>query len=162
MGSLAGSDTTKTVFIKKLSIDDMSGDNAGEGSPRSSAETRASLKLDFLKEAFVLCQLQHENVVSLVGIITETTQVAIAMEYAENGTLDVLLRANEGVFDLHQLQTFMRQIASGMNYLSRNGYVHRCLAASNVLVNAKFDCKISKFKTATKERVKVILIDCCD
>lgn len=102
-----------------------------------------------------MCQLQHENVISLVGITTSYTPVSIVMEYADNGPLDKLLATKNGAFDVFCLQKFMQQIASGMNYLSANGYVHRCLAASNILVNNELVCKISKFKTPSKERIKV-------
>jgi len=37
------------------------------------------------------------------------------------------------------------QIALGMKYLTQMGYVHGDLAARNVLVNSKMQCKISDF-----------------
>ena len=44
----------------------------------------------------------------------------------------------------------LRDIASGMNYLSEKRYVHRDLAARNVLVSKEMICKVSDFGLSRK------------
>ena len=39
---------------------------------------------------------------------------------------------------------FAKEIAAGMDYLSRKAFVHRDLAARNVLVNDTLTCKVSE------------------
>lgn len=39
----------------------------------------------------------------------------------------------------------MKDIASGMNYLSEMGYIHRDLAARNILINKHWVCKVADF-----------------
>ena len=41
------------------------------------------------------------------------------------------------------LLSFCRQVASGMNYLSIKGFVHRDLSARNILVSRDEMCKVS-------------------
>ncbi|VDM85936.1 unnamed protein product [Strongylus vulgaris] len=49
------------------------------------------------------------------------------------------------VITLKQLLMFAVQISYGLEYLSSKGFVHRDVAARNILVNGKNACKIGDF-----------------
>ncbi|XP_076207088.1 ephrin type-A receptor 6 isoform X3 [Aptenodytes patagonicus] len=100
---------------------------------------------DFLREASIMGQFDHPNIIRLEGVVTKSRPVMIVVEYMENGSLDSFLRRHDGHFTVIQLVGMLRGIASGMKYLSDMGYVHRDLAARNILVNSNLMCKVSDF-----------------
>uniref|UniRef100_A0A8C7A1J8 Ephrin type-A receptor 6 n=1 Tax=Nothoprocta perdicaria TaxID=30464 RepID=A0A8C7A1J8_NOTPE len=100
---------------------------------------------DFLREASIMGQFDHPNIIRLEGVVTKSKPVMIVVEYMENGSLDSFLRKHDGHFTVIQLVGMLRGIASGMKYLSDMGYVHRDLAARNILVNSNLMCKVSDF-----------------
>ncbi|XP_056145626.1 ephrin type-A receptor 6-like isoform X1 [Lampris incognitus] len=100
---------------------------------------------DFLREASIMGQSNHPNIIKLEGVVTKSRPVMMVVEYMENGSLDSFLRQHDGHFTVIQLVGMMRGIASGMKYLADMGYIHRDLAARNILVNSNLVCKVSDF-----------------
>ncbi|XP_030198575.1 ephrin type-A receptor 6 [Gadus morhua] len=104
-----------------------------------------SQRRDFLREASIMGQFDHPNIIRLEGVVTKSRPVMIVVEYMENGSLDSFLRQHDSHFTVIQLVGMLRGIASGMKYLSDMGYVHRDLAARNIVVNSNLVCKVSDF-----------------
>ncbi|XP_074857907.1 ephrin type-A receptor 1 isoform X2 [Carettochelys insculpta] len=100
---------------------------------------------NFLREATIMGQFNHPNIVHLEGVITKRKPMMIITEYMENGALDTFLRENEEKFSSVQLALMLHGITSGMTYLSDRNYVHRDLAARNILVTHGLQCKVSDF-----------------
>ncbi|XP_053152118.1 ephrin type-A receptor 1 isoform X2 [Hemicordylus capensis] len=100
---------------------------------------------NFLREATIMGQFNHHNIVRLEGVVTKRNPMMIITEYMENGALDTFLRENMDKFGTVQLVMMMQGIASGMTYLSDRNYVHRDLAARNILVSHNLQCKVSDF-----------------
>ncbi len=112
--------------------------------------------INILSEISVLSQLSsHPNIIDFLGVYSFNNTMYIMLEFAEHGDLKHLLdrfRKNSrnsemiatAVDNSFQIKASI-DIASGMEYISGFGIVHKDLAARNVLVDASFNCKISDF-----------------
>ncbi|XP_065891792.1 uncharacterized protein [Dysidea avara] len=112
-------------------------------------------RVKFLREAAIMGQFQHNNVVQLHGVVTEEENMMIVLEYMPKGDLrefllDMKQKTSPEVHDnmKHDLLGFCRQISAGLNYLSSKHFIHRDLAARNVLVSSDDVCKIADFGMA--------------
>ncbi|KAK5984429.1 Serine/threonine protein kinase [Trichostrongylus colubriformis] len=126
---------------------------------------------DFLREIGLMKTLgYHERLVNMLACITETEPLCLVVEYCSDGDLLRFLRERckymmkldaagvnyheppiddsydiEMVITLKQLLMFAVQVSYGLEYLSSKGFVHRDVAARNVLVHGKNACKIGDF-----------------
>jgi Eph receptor A8 len=102
--------------------------------------------LDLMREAAMLAQFQHPNVVSLVGVCTVGSSAMLVMQLCEHGSLRAFLRSHTDFNEL-RLRSKVRillDIAEGMSYLASKHVVHRDLSARNILVGGDFVCKVRK------------------
>uniref|UniRef100_A0AAF5PSU9 Receptor protein-tyrosine kinase n=1 Tax=Wuchereria bancrofti TaxID=6293 RepID=A0AAF5PSU9_WUCBA len=128
-------------------------------------------KSEFLNEISLMKTLgYHERLVNMLACITETEPYCLIVEYCSDGDLLHFLRKrcaymmkltemgidydepnlNEKidqtlVITLKQLLMFAVQISYGLEYLSQKGFVHRDVAARNILVHDKTNAKIGDF-----------------
>ncbi|XP_061194878.1 tyrosine-protein kinase SRK2-like [Saccostrea echinata] len=103
----------------------------------------------FLDEAQLLKQLQHPNIIKLLGVSSETTPIYLLLEYMINGRLSNYLREGKGhELGLSQLLWIAAQIAEGMAFLEKEHFVHRNLGARNILVGERNVVKIAGFGMA--------------
>ena len=106
---------------------------------------------ELLREAVVMHQFWHPNVLGCIGIVTRAGETAVVMEFSENGDLkhflaSPLVEVLSGV----DLLSICANIAQGCGHLHEKGYVHRDLAARNILVSADFIFKICDFGLGRK------------
>ena len=107
------------------------------------------LRVSFLKEAAVMGQFQHPNVLQLLGIVSATQSIMLVIELMESDLRTILESLGNVKFDSDRLATSLlrstKEIVCGMDYLSSKHFVHRDLAARNVLVGQDKMCRISDF-----------------
>ena len=123
--------------------------------------TSTSAKKEFFREARLMNEYNHRNIVHLLGVCIKEEPLCMVFEYMEMGDLHSFLRQNApdhtfsfpqsgpntipGGLRLKQMILMSTDIAAGLDYLSTNHYIHRDLATRNCLVDSKLCVKISDF-----------------
>ncbi|XP_059530193.1 tyrosine-protein kinase ABL2 isoform X7 [Myotis daubentonii] len=101
---------------------------------------------EFLKEAAVMKEIKHPNLVQLLGVCTLEPPFYIVTEYMPYGNLlDYLRECNREEVTAVVLLYMATQISSAMEYLEKKNFIHRDLAARNCLVRENHVVKVADF-----------------
>ncbi|GFO19038.1 focal adhesion kinase 1 [Plakobranchus ocellatus] len=99
----------------------------------------------FLEEAYIMQQFDHPHIIKLIGICSDTRPVWIVMELAKHGEMRAYLQNNQHRLDLVMLILYAYQLSTALSYLESKKFVHRDIAARNVLVSAHDSVKLGDF-----------------
>ena len=117
---------------------------------RSTKVTEATLR-EFKKEIVVMAPLRHECLVELVGACWDggPDRLALVLEFCAGGSLDCLLRKDDGFSWLEPYFNIMLGAAKALKYLhhdkSGDPMIHRDIKPANILVTAERNAKIADF-----------------
>ncbi|XP_007906181.1 megakaryocyte-associated tyrosine-protein kinase isoform X2 [Callorhinchus milii] len=102
----------------------------------------------FLEETAVMTNLQHKNLVTLLGVIVDNG-LHIITDFMSKGNLVNYLRTRgRSVVTVKHLIRFGLDVCEGMEYLESKKLVHRDLAARNILISDQNVAKVSDFGLA--------------
>ncbi|KAF5272825.1 hypothetical protein FQR65_LT00421 [Abscondita terminalis] len=128
-------------------------------------EASEDLQEDFEKEACLLSEFDHPNIVKLLGVCAMGRPMCLLFEYMGRGDLNEFLRqcspgnhirpvepdeVRDNQLTHLDLLNIALQVASGMVYLSDRKFVHRDLATRNCLINDGMVVKIADFGLSQK------------
>ncbi|KAJ1354120.1 hypothetical protein KIN20_010939 [Parelaphostrongylus tenuis] len=171
LGKLLGKSCARKDFNSPLSVNLMRAESCEVAVKMLPEYADDISRGEFLREIGLMKSLgYHERLVNMLACITESEPLCLVVEYCNDGDLLRFLRERckymlkldaEGVnyheppldsnydidmvITLKQLLMFAVQISYGLEYISSKGFVHRDVAARNVLVHGKTACKIGDF-----------------
>ncbi|XP_067886737.1 muscle, skeletal receptor tyrosine-protein kinase [Heterodontus francisci] len=131
-------------------------------------EASPDMQADFQREAALMAEFDHPNIVKLLGVCAIGKPMCLLFEYMAYGDLNEYLRTRSPInvrtlsqasfpqqsigsgTDLLPLScadqlNIAKQISAGMTYLSERKFVHRDLATRNCLVGENLVVKIADF-----------------
>lgn len=89
-------------------------------------------------------QFDHQHIIKLIGICSESP-IWLVMELAKLGELRAYLQNNKHRLDLGCLLLYSFQLSTALSYLESKKFVHRDIAARNVLVSTHICVKLADF-----------------
>ncbi|GAC1467184.1 MAG: hypothetical protein NVSMB9_08520 [Isosphaeraceae bacterium] len=101
----------------------------------------------FQREAEILKQFRHENIVRFLALGRSQGISYIAMEFVPGKTLDQLLQEH-GPFDWKEVVELGIQMCDALHYAHEHGVVHRDFKPSNLMVTEAGRIKLTDFGIA--------------
>jgi serine/threonine protein kinase len=102
------------------------------------------------RETSIMKSLDHPSVVRLHDVLETPTSLYLVMEFCPGGTLADYLTTKK-ILSEEEVQRYVRQIASGLQYMRARSVSHRDLKPANLLLvetGAGRICKITDFTFA--------------
>jgi len=113
----------------------------------------------FYREAQIVAQLDHPNIVRAYDAADEDGRHFLAMEYVEGSTLHEMVKGR-GPLSALQAMHYMRQAASGLQHAYEKKVIHRDLKPSNLLVDLSgtvkvLDLGLARIFTDEKDNISI-------
>jgi len=114
---------------------------------RKSLKDTEEFKARFFREAQTSSQLNHPNIIAIFDMGTYEEEPFLVMEYLDGFSLEDLLQDRETLTRSHQF-SLLFQIASGLDYAHKQGYIHRDIKPANILLDRSGQAKVVDFGLA--------------
>ncbi|KAI3521342.1 hypothetical protein L1887_10805 [Cichorium endivia] len=132
------------IFLYKVSI---------AANSASKEKTQVHIR-ELEEEVKLLKNLSHANIVRYIGIVREEETINILLEFVPGGSISSLL-GKFGPFPEAVIRMYTKQLLLGLDYLHKNGIMHRDIKGANILVDNKGCIKLADFG-ASKQVVELV------
>ncbi len=122
------------IIIKKLTM---------RGNPE--------LRERFKREAEILLDLRHRNIVHMFDYFVEAGSHYIALEFVDGMSLDKLLVKTKKL-SCQTAMLIFRDACKALLYAHENGIVHRDIKPGNILISSHGEIKLADFGIASSEK----------
>lgn len=100
----------------------------------------------FRREAKVLAQLDHPNIIRVLDFGSDNHQYYISFEYFEGFNLREMIQKRS--LSQSEQRTILIQLLQGLNAAHSYGIIHRDIKPENILVNDRLNLKLADFGLA--------------
>ncbi|KAK3123454.1 hypothetical protein QOZ80_8AG0631200 [Eleusine coracana subsp. coracana] len=114
------------------------------GSSNATREKAQAHVRELEDEVKMLKNLSHPNIVRYIGTAQEGNTLNILLEFVPGGSIQSLLM-RLGSFPEAVIRKYTKQLLHGLEYLHRNGIIHRDIKGANILVDNKGCIKLADF-----------------
>ncbi|XP_008449571.1 mitogen-activated protein kinase kinase kinase NPK1 isoform X1 [Cucumis melo] len=132
-------DSGELLAVKQVSI-------AANSASREKAQAHIR---ELEEEVRLLKNLSHPNIVRYLGTAREEDSLNILLEFVPGGSISSLL-GKFGSFPESVIKTYTKQLLLGLEYLHKNGIMHRDIKGANILVDNKGCIKLADFGASKK------------
>ena len=105
----------------------------------------------FVREAKLVAQLHHPNIVDIYAIVEDGPEIYLVFEFVEGLTLDDALKSS-GAMGFERARRVIKEMAAAVEHAHEKGVIHRDLKPSNVMLAPDGRVKVMDFGVARQAK----------